>query len=112
MLKELKKAMRITKDDFDALLANFLMAGASELEGAGVKLPGTVSFTLYDDAVVDTSTLKDPDPKTAVLTYAAAAAERFWNGPSAEKLTESFEMQKGRLMHDHRYTDYGEDEGT
>ena len=36
MLKELKNAMRITINSHDALLANFLMAGANDLAIAGV----------------------------------------------------------------------------
>ena len=112
MLKELKNAMRITINSHDALLANFLMAGANDLAIAGVVTTETVSFTIgTDDAVVDTSTMQDPKLKQAVLTYAAVAAERFWNGPSADKLYDSYEMQKGQLMHATGYTDYGETEG-
>ena len=112
MLKELKNAMRITINSHDALLANFLMAGANDLAIAGVVTTETVSFTIgTDDSVVDTSTMQDPKLKQAVLTYAAAAAERFWNGPSAEKLNEAYEAQKGQLMHATGYTDYGETEG-
>ena len=109
MLKELKNAMRITVDAHDALLANFLMAGASDLEIAGVVTTETVSVTIgTNDAVTDTSTMQDPKLKQAVLTYAAAAAERFSNGPSADALRDSYEEQKGQLMHASGYTDYGE----
>ena len=69
MLKELKNAMRITINSHDALLANFLMAGANDLAIAGVVTTETVSFTIgTDDAVVDTSTMQDPKLKQAVLT--------------------------------------------
>ena len=111
MLKELKNAMRITVDAHDALLANFLMAGASDLEISGVVTTETVSFTIgTNDVVIDTSTMQDPKLKQAVLTYAAAAAERFWNGPSADQLRDSYEAQKCQLMHATGYTDYGEED--
>ena len=109
MLKELKTAMRITKDSFDALLADFLVAGAKDLESVDVILPGTVSFTVSEnEQVTDTSTLTDKKVMKAVLTYAAESAERFWNGPSAEKLKASYNEQKADLMHDSNYTNYGE----
>ena len=110
MLKELKNAMRITIDHHDALLANFLMAGADDLKIAGVVTTETVSFTMGTSGeVVDTSTMTDAKLTQAVLTYAAAAAERFWNGPSAEKLHDAYEEQKCQLMHATGYTNYGED---
>ena len=110
MLKELKNAMRITISNHDALLANFLMAGLSDLKIAGVVTTETVSFTIgTNDVVTDESTMEDPKLKQAVLTYAAAAAERFWNGPSAEALRDAYEEQKGQLMHATGYTNYGED---
>ena len=108
MLKELKNAMRITIGSHDALLANFLMAGANDLKMAGVVTTETVSFTIgTNDQVTDESTMTDPKLVQAVLTYAAAAAERFWNGPSADKLHEAYEAQKCQLMHADGYTDYG-----
>jgi len=111
MLKELKNAMRITVNNHDPLLANFLMAGADDLKICGVVTTETVSFTIgTNDQVVDTSTMQDPKLKQAVLTYAAAAAERFWNGPSADQLRECYEEQKEQLMHATGYTDYGESE--
>lgn len=110
MLKELKNAMRITIDSHDALLANFLMAGLSDLKLAGVVTTETVSFTIgTGDVVTDESTMQDAKLKQAVLTYAAAAAERFWNGPSADQLREAYEAQKVQLMHATGYTDYGDE---
>ena len=110
MLKELKKAMQITVTDFDPMLANFLMAGASDLTISGVQLPGDVTFTISQgDVVTDTSTLTDPKAMQAVLTYAAAHAEKFWNGKNADALEEAYESQKGQLMHATGYTDYGEE---
>ena len=41
MLKEAKKALRVTASVYDTEIASLLMAGANDLEIAGVKLPGT-----------------------------------------------------------------------
>ena len=58
MLKEAKKALRVTNPIYDTEIAALLMAGANDLQIAGVVLPGTVTFTIgTDDAVADTSTL-------------------------------------------------------
>ena len=68
MLKEAKKALRVTIDHFDSEIAHLLMAGANDLEIAGVTLPGTVTFTIgTDDAVVDTSTLTDHLAMRAII---------------------------------------------
>ena len=104
MLKEAKKALRVTHPIYDTEIANLLMAGANDLELAGVILPGTVTFTLgTDDAVADTSTLTDPLCQRAIITYAAA---RFGNPPNYDKLREAYDTQKGQLMHATGYTDW------
>lgn len=107
MLKEAKKALRVTSPLYDTEIASLLMAGASDLELAGVVLPGTVTFTIgTDDAVTDMSTLKDELSKRAVITYAAA---RFGNPPNYKDLKASYDEQKAQLMHNKNYTDYGLD---
>ena len=105
MLKEAKKALRVTHPIYDTEIANLLMAGASDLELAGVVLPGVVSFTIgTDDAVTDVSTLTDPLCQRAVITYAAA---RFGNPPNYAQIKASYDEQKAQLMHASGYTDYG-----
>ena len=104
MLKEAKKALRVTIDHFDSEIASLLMAGANDLEIAGVKLPGTVSFTIgTNDAVTDVSTLTDALAMRAVITYAAM---RFGNPPNYDKLRDAYETQKVQLMHADAYTEY------
>lgn len=110
MLKEAKKALRVTVDNFDSELAHLLMSGANDLQIAGVTLPGTVSFTIgTNDAVTDTSTLTDDLAMRAIITYAAM---RFGNPPNYDKLLDAYETQKVQLMHASAYTNYdGEDDG-
>jgi hypothetical protein len=106
MLKEAKKALRVTATYFDSEIASLLMAGANDLEIAGVVLPGTVSFTISStDTVTDVSTLKDPLAMRAVITYAAM---RFGNPPNYQQLADSYDLQKVQLMHAASYTDYGD----
>lgn len=105
MLNEAKKALRVTVSDYDSEIASLLMAGANDLQIAGVVLPGTVTFTAYADGqVVDLSTLTDPLVQRAIFTYAAA---RFGNPPNYDKLKEAYDEQKVQLMHATGYTNYG-----
>jgi len=109
MLKEAKKALRVTATLYDTEIASLLMAGANDLEIAGVVLPGTVSFTIgTDDAVTDVSTLTDALVQRAIITYVAM---RFGNPPNYDKLADAYETQKVQLMHAGAYTNYGEENG-
>ena len=108
MLKEAKKALRVTAELFDSEIARLLEAGANDLEIAGVTLPGTVSFTIgTNDAVTDVSTLTDALAQRAIITYAAM---RFGNPPNYDKLADAYETQKVQLMHAAAYTNYGDAE--
>ena len=109
MLKEAKKALRVTAELFDSEIARLLEAGAKDLEIAGVTLPGTVSFTIgTNDAVTDGSTLTDPLVQRAIINYAAM---RFGNPPNYDKLLDAYETQKVQLMHASAYTSYEGDDG-
>ena len=104
MLKEAKKALRVTVNNFDSEIAQLLMSGAKDLQIAGVVLPGLVRFTIgTNDAVTDTSTLKDPLVMRAIITYAAM---RFGNPPNYDKLADAYDIQKVQLMHADAYTHY------
>lgn len=106
MLNEAKKALRVTNAYYDSEIASLLMAGANDLEIAGVKLPGTVTFTISTgDTVTDMSTLTDALAMRAVITYAQM---RFGNPPNYQQLADSYDLQKVQLMHATGYTDYGE----
>ena len=107
MLKEAKKALRVTVNNFDSEIAHLLMAGANDLAIAGVVLPGTVTFTIgTDDAVTDASTLKDDLAMRAIITYAAM---RFGNPPNYDRLADAYDTQKVQLMHATGYTAYPDD---
>ena len=103
MLNAAKLALRVTATKYDPDIMDLLMAGAKDLEIAGVKLHGRVSYVVENGAVRDLSTIKDPLEKRAILTYAAM---RFGNPPNYDKLKEAFEEQKVQLMHATGYTDY------
>jgi hypothetical protein len=103
MLREAKKALRVTATQFDSEIASLLEAGAKDLEIAGVVLPGTVSFTIDRDTVTDTSDLDDPLVMRAIFTYAAMM---FGNPPNFDRLKEAYDVQKVQLMHADGYTDY------
>ena len=106
MLNEAKKALRVTNAYYDSEIANLLMAGANDLEIAGVVLPGTVTFTISTgDTVTDMSTLTDALAMRAVITYAQM---RFGNPPNYQQLADAYDLQKVQLMHATGYTDYGD----
>ena len=107
MLQEAKKALRVTAEEYDAEIASLLQAGAYDLQIAGVRLPGEVTFTTDGDTVTDASTLTDPLCVRAILTYAAM---RFGAPKNYEQLREAYEVQKVQLMHAEGYTDFGEDD--
>ena len=108
MLKEAKKALRVTVNNFDSEIAHLLMAGANDLAIAGVQLPGTVTFTIgTNDEVTDASTLTDALAMRAVITYAQM---RFGNPPNYDKLADAYDLQKVQLMHAAAYTNYGDAE--
>ena len=84
MLKEAKKALRVTVDYYDSELASLMMAGMNDLKIAGVVTTQDVSFTIgTNDAVTDTSSLTDPLLMRAIITYTAM---RFGNPPNYDKL--------------------------
>ena len=106
MLKEAKKALRVTHELYDTEIANLLMAGAADLQTAGVTLPGTVTFTFgTGDAVTDGSTLTDPLSMRAIITYAAA---KFGAPANYQQLKDAYDEQKAMLMHAKNYTNYAE----
>lgn len=109
MLSECKKALRITVDDFDSELALLMQAGAKDLEIAGVVLPGELSFSTDADtgAVTDESTLEDALVQRAIFTYCAA---NFGNPPNADRLRDSYDLQRVQLMHATGYTEFGGDQ--
>ena len=104
MLKEAQKAMRVTASLYDSDIMDLLIAGARDLEIAGVVIPGRISYTVgTDDAVTDTSAMKDKLVQRALITYARA---HFGSPADYDRLAESYETQKVQLMHAAQYTRY------
>lgn len=109
MLSEAKKALRVTAAAYDSEIMDLMIAGAKDLEIAGVIIPGRISYTVgTGGAVTDTSSLKDKLVQRAIFTYAAM---RFGNPPNYDRLKEAYEIQKVQLMHADGYTQYGGDAG-
>ena len=109
MLKEAKKALRVTVTDFDDELMRLCQAGLADLKIAGVFETGTVTFTeSTSGAVTDTSTVTDPLTQRAIITYAAM---RFGNPPNYEQLREAYETQKVQLMHATGHTIWQDGDG-
>ena len=108
MLKEAKKALRVTVDNFDDEIMRLCMAGYDDLKIAGVIETGTVSFTeSTSGAVTDTSTLADNWCMRAIITYVKM---NFGNPPNQEWLQQSYETQLGQLMTTSGYTNFGDDD--
>ena len=108
MLKEAKKALRVTDSEYDSELARLMMAGARDLEVAGVVLPGSVSFTITattseGDVVTDTSTLEEELAQQAVILYAAC---RFGNPPNYAQLNAAYDECKAQMSRSSDYTEY------
>lgn len=105
MLKECKLALRITADAYDGELCSLMDAGAKDLTIAGIELPGTVSFTVTNQGITDSSTLTDALCQRAIFTYVRM---HFGSPDDYERLKESYNVQKTQLMHATGYTDYGD----
>jgi hypothetical protein len=105
MLKEAKTALRIRTDAYDADIARLIKAGATDLEIAGVVLPGSIAISEDPETgdITDASTLTDDLCVTAILTYVRA---NFGSPEDYDRVKASYDEQKVQLMHASGYTDY------
>ena len=113
MLKECRKALRITTEAYDSELCSLMKAAVKDLEIAGVVIPGTVAFavtvnTAGAEVVSDNSRLDDDLVKRAIFTYVRA---HFGSPGDYEQLKESYNIQKVQLMHADSYTIYDGGDG-
>lgn len=83
-----KKAVRVTKTNYDDEIQFYIDAAKLDLGIAGVVVPET------DDELVN----------KAIMTYVRMS---FGNPPDYDKLKESYDEQKGQLMKATGYTDWG-----
>ncbi len=104
MLNDAKKALRVTASAYDGEIMSLLAAGARDLEIAGVRIPGRISWTVNSGTVNDQSNVRDPLVLRALFTYARA---HFGSPADYERLKASYDEQKVQLMHAQDYTDYG-----
>ena len=99
MLKEAKRAIPVTGDEWDEEIARLCEAAAMDLTTRGVILPGTVAFsyTAVTDGVRvdDESTLEDALCVMAICTFVKA---NLGNPPNRQWLKESYDEQKAQLM--------------
>lgn len=105
MLSEAKLALRISSNAYDQEIASLLEAGAKDLTAVGVVLPGTVSFSVENDVVTDTSTLADKLVIRAIITYVRI---HFGSPDDYDRLAISYRAQKDLLMKASDYTDYSD----
>ena len=106
MLKETRKALRISTTAYDSELVSLIRAGYQDLQIAGVTLSGSVDFT-EDETTgewTDNSSLDDALTQRAIITYV-----RMYFGSPADydRVRESYDLQKCQLMHATGYTDWG-----
>jgi len=106
MLKETRKALRISTTAYDSELVSLIRAGYQDLQTAGVTLSGSVDFT-EDETTgewTDNSSLDDDLAIRAIITY----VRMMFGSPSDfERMLESYDLQKCQLMHATGYTDWG-----
>ena len=107
MLNEARAALRVTTTAYDEEIVRLLMAGARDLEIAGVIVPGSidVSFDSSTGESTDDSTLTDPLVQQAVITYLRA---HFGSPADYDRVKESYDLQKVQLMHASGYTEWGD----
>lgn len=106
MLKEAKKAMRVTTDLYDSEIMRLLSAGESDLRASGIIVPGKVAYsTAENGTVTDLSTLEDDYVKDAVILYACS---RFDRDPSTSSMLKaSYTELKKQMMGTSGYTKFG-----
>ncbi len=85
-----KKAVRVTKTNYDDEIQFYIDSAKLDLGIAGVELPDT------EDELVN----------KAIMTYVRMS---FGNPPNYDKLKESYDEQKGQLMKATGYTDWSVD---
>ena len=115
MFQEVKAALPVSGDDYDADIILQIKAAALDLTtSAEIVLPGTIAISRTQDpqtgawSVSDTSTLKDELIITAISVWCNM---RIGNPPNYDKLLKAYESLKGQMRLSKTYTAYGEAEG-
>ena len=105
LLKRVKNALRISSDQYDVSLADYIMAGAADLRtSAGINVTGvsfSVDWTADPPAVTDNSTLTDELIIRALVAYVRFS---FGSPYDYDKQKAAYDEQKSQLQ---RATGYG-----
>ena len=114
MLQEVKAALPVSGDEYDAEIIMQIKACALDLTtSAEIQLPGTIAITRTQDpqtgvwTITDTSTLTDELIITAICVWCNM---RIGNPPNYDNLLKAYESLKGQLRLSRTYTAYGEAE--
>lgn len=106
MFAEVKAALPVSGDGYDAQIAHEIKAAALDLTmTAEIEMPGSISISIDNGTVTDESTVTDELIITAIAAWCAA---RIGNPPNYDKLWAAYESLKGRLRLSSSYTDYGD----
>ena len=114
MFAEVKDALPISGDEYDAEIIRQIKACAMDLTtSAEIKLPGVIAITRTEAAattsepahwvITDKSTLKDELIITAISVWCNM---RIGNPPNYDNLLKAYESLKGQLRLSKKYTDY------
>lgn len=105
MFAEVKRALPISGDSYDAQIIDEIEAAALDLtKTAEIALPGTISITIGTGGVItDTSTVTDKLVIAAISTWCAL---RIGNPPNYDNLLSAYERLKGQLRLSSYYSTY------
>ena len=106
MFQEVKDALPVSGNDYDAQIIREIKACALDLTtSAEIVLPGTVAISRNETtgAVTDTSTLTDELIITAVSIWCNM---RIGNPPNYDNLLKAYESLKGQMRISNHYTHF------
>lgn len=112
MFQEVKEALPISGDDYDAEIIRQIKACVLDMTtSAEIKLPGTVNITRTQNqqgvwTISDTSTLTDELVITAISVWCNM---RIGNPPGYDALLRAYEGMKGSMRISGSYTQYEPD---
>ena len=106
MFQEVKDALPVSGDDYDAQIIREIKACALDLTtSAEIVLPGTVAISRNETTgvITDTSTLTDELIITAISIWCNM---RIGNPPNYDNLLKAYESLKGQMRISNHYTHF------
>ena len=114
MLEDVKTALRISNNAYDAEIEDLIEAAKMDLKLSGVNIDKTVTETYTPEPTKENPEpepveiqVMDPLIKRAIIVY--VKANFGWNNPDAEKLQQSFRMLETHLALSQEYAEVTED---